>query len=332
MQWDYAFDMGSDSLRTAVRNNPEIETEAALAAFRRGQETPFAWGDKAYAFVGREAPGMSIKRCVSGGIPEDISLFAAWVRRKTGVTEKNYMIKRRRVLLALSPELDKGRGEPLMNAIREEGIEAVGIVPSDFAAALGADIDVTAPESCFILNIGASRISFSAMALGRRVRYRALPYGMEQADTLVMESVRSRCGFLIGKRTARALKQSAYTVKDSTVPGFDMVTGLPAEKTIPAEVVTDAMSEIMADIVKLVGDCMNGLPVGMSEDIMFKGLVLTGGGNAMDGLSRCISETLNIPVTRAEAGGDCTITGLGRIMAEPGRFAPLLLDWQGSVE
>lgn len=332
MQWDYAFDMGSESLKTAIRSSGEIETEAALAAFRQGQETPFAWGDKAYAFVGREAPGMSIRRCVSGGIPEDIPLFTAWVRRKTGITDKNYMMKRRRVLLALSPELSEGSGDALMKSIREEGIETVGIVPADFADALGAGVDIMNPDSCFILHIGASRIFMSAMALGKRVKYRCLPYGMERADLAVTESVRARSSFFIGKRTAKLLKQSAYTSGAFTVAGLDAKTGLPAKKTISSEVLTGTFTDIITDIVRLVRDFMVDLPVDMGTDIMNKGIILTGGGSAMEGLAACITQTLNIPAVASQAGGDSVIVGLTKIMKEPGRYTCLLSDWQGPIE
>lgn len=331
MHWDLAFDIGSDCLRVMRRGSADIQTEAALAAYRRGQDAPFAWGDKAFAFVGREAPGMSILSCVNGGIPENIPLYTAWIRRETGVTDKNYMMKRRRVLLAVSPALDEARGETLMSSIVDDGIETVGLVPSDFAAALGAGIDATAPESCFVLDIGASLITWSAIALGQRVKLRTLPFGMKRADRSIEEAVRSREALIIGKRTARLLKQSAFGGSDSAfiVAGLDPATRLPVKKRVHTEVISDALSDVIADIARLCRDAMSDLPVGMAEDIMTKGLTVTGGGSALSGLIPCLRTTLGIPVYQSPAAGDSTVLGLGRIMEEPDRFAILLSDWKG---
>ncbi len=331
MHWDIAFDIGSDCLRMLRRGSVEILTEAALVAYRRGQDAPFAWGDKAFAFVGREAPGMSIKSCVSGGIPEDIPLYTAWIRRETGVTDKNYMMKRRRVLLTVSPSLDEARGETLMTSIVDDGIETVGLVASDFAAALGAGIDVTAPESCFILDIGASAITWSAIALGQRVKLRTLPFGMKRADRAIEEAVRTREAVIIGKRTARLLKQSAFSDSDSAflVAGLDPATRLPVKKKVHTEILSDALSDIIADIARLCRDAMSDLPVGMAEDIMKNGLTVTGGGSSLGGLIPCLRSTLGIPVIRSAAAGDSAILGLNKIMEEPDRYAILLTDWKG---
>ena len=129
MQWYYGFDFGSDSVRT-VDASGEIGSEAAWAATRGDEANPFAWGDRAYAFLGRENKNVRLERCMRGGVPENPELMRKWVRRALSGADRS-VLRRRRALIAVSREVAPGVREHMINTVLSEGMDMVGVVCMD---------------------------------------------------------------------------------------------------------------------------------------------------------------------------------------------------------
>ena len=332
MQWYYGFDFGSDSLRF-VDASGEIRTEAAWAAVRRGEEAPFAYGDKAYSFLGRESGGITLKQCMRGGVPLDPELMRRWVVRMMGGADRT-LLRRRRALIALSPTVCDSVREHMITTVLGDSMDMIGAVPMDMAAALGAELDVMGDSGSFLVDMGAERMTFSVIAGGRRVRLNLLPYGMDRADEAIMDKVREREGVIITRRVARLLKHSAFTGtgKDAKLPVFDPYDRLPKYKQIDPALAQDSLNEIVAGVLELCKSAIGGLSPELSGDLESNGITLVGGGSLLSGMDVCLSEELKLPVAAARQPTEAAARGLAMILKQSELFSPLIIDWrEGSL-
>ena len=332
MQWYYGFDFGADTLRMADPSG-ELRQEAAWAVFRAGESAPFAWGDRAYTFLGRETPAIRLEQCMRGGMPLDAELMRCWVLHMMGTGDRS-LLRRRRALIALSPLVPDSVREYTINTVLGDSMDMVGVVPMDMAAGLGAGLDIMGESGCFLLDIGAAQMTFSVLAGGRRIRVRSLPYGMDRADEQIIDRVQSEKGLIITRRVARLLKHSAFSdsAKAAMLPVFDPYTRLPRYEQLDPAMAQDSLNEIVAGILDLCKGAMSGLSPELNEDAARFGLILTGGGSLLSGLDVCLKNELLFPVYTAQEPREAVWRGLKRILEEPELYSPLIIDWrEGSL-
>ena len=313
-----------------VRGKEGMYTEAAYAAYRQGHAGAFMRGDRAFELKGRETPGVQLRRCMLRGIPEDEELTAMWARRLLGVSEKR-VPGQKTALLAVSPLISGGSAVRLMKALVNEEIDRAGMVPADFAAALGAGKDITEGTARFMLDVGDSQITFSVFAGGLHIRCRALPFGMDRGEEYIIERVRLETGLIIGWQTARELKHRAFDTLDGNefeCPALDVLTRRPALKKIPQQPVMDALCEITGEILRFCKAETNFLSPGCARDFKAGGITLTGGGARIKGLDRLLSEKLEVPVAVCPEPELAVARGLKEILENQYKYAPAVTDWR----
>jgi len=329
MQWNYAFDLGSDTIRMAMRGLDGRYTEPDREACRIGDDAPFARGDEAYEYEGREVGGITLRRFTSRGVPFSAQRCAKLIRSLIALHEKK-MPGRRTALVSVSPFMEESARTALLKAMLSEGIDAAGVVDSDFASLLGSGAELTADSACMVLDMGASMISCSCIVNSSRVKAGSLPYGMDRLDSRIYESVIKNESVIPGKQTVREIKHGTYdTGKDKmSVPVFDPAVSLPRLHEIPRELVTVEFESFADEAARLCGEVMTNLPHGCAADILKNGIIITGGGSAILGLDRKLKKQLGVPVKSADDGANCVINGIKTILEQQDRYALLINDWR----
>ena len=332
MQWYYGFDFGSDTVRMADTGD-ELKQEAAWAAFRADEKAPFAWGDRAYPFLGREAGGIHLAQCMRGGIPLDCELMRRWIIRLIGTGDRS-LLRRRRALIALSPLVPDSVREYMIKTVLGDSMDMVGAVPMDMAVGLGAGLDIMGESGCFLLDMGAERMCFSVLAGGRRLRVRNLPYGMDRVDEQIIDRVRRECGVVITRRVARLLKHSAFSESggNAKLPVFDPYICLPRYEHLEPALAQDSLNEIVAGVLELCKGAITGLSPELNEDLSRYGIMLAGGGSQLSEIEVCLKNELGLPVYVTEEPAEAAWRGLKMILKEPELYSPLIIDWrEGSL-
>lgn len=329
MQWDYGFDFGAESVRCVFAGTGDMYIESACAAFRGNEESPFACGDRAYPYWGRETAGVRLAVCFDAGRARDIPLTADWMCRVMDMTDRR-VLRRRRALAAVSPLMSDSEAELLERECVNAGMDACGTVHADMAAALGADIDVPGGESAFLLDVGASQIGWYVLSGARRVSASSLPFGLSSAEAVITDMVRQKEGLIIGPRAARLMKHSAFSAEDGEVEVavFDPVKRLPRTEKLGTEPAARAVGTVINAALTLTEAGISSLPTGLAQDIQEKGITLVGGGANLYGLDGWLSEELKLPVNSVANPENCVAAGLKRYIDDPDRCACLLRDWR----
>ena len=334
MRWDVGIDLGSEYVRMAELKRGPVMEEAAALAFREGRDTPVCGGDAAARLYGRTCEGMSVQRPLRDGVLENNftadRMFHWLYRRMDSVNQK----RRFNVLLTCAPFARPVQQEALLAAATDAGASTAALVRSDAAVAIGAGLDLNAPEAKLLVDVGAGKLSATLFTFGRVAAYGYLPYGMSRIDERIQRIIRTDCGYRIGRTGAMEIKHTLGNAQPDAAPGDIIMhmTGFSIEERIPktfdveTKPVLQACEDVVRELCALVASVVDNAPEELSADLNDAGVVLAGGGAELPGLDKRIGDALGLPCRVADVPATCGIRGLYKIMEEPEAYSAMFMD------
>lgn len=334
MHWDVGIDLGTDFVRTAdFKQGATLETAARLA-FREGRETPLCCGDAAARIMGRCCAGVEVVAPFRDGVLENNFYADRLLRWLYHQSEGLSRAKRFGAMLSCAPFARPVQQEALLTAAMDAGAVEAALVRADAAAAVGAGLDLHAPEAMLVVDIGAGKVTATLFTMGRVAAFGYLPYGLNRIDTRLQNIVRMECGYRIGLNSAREIKHTLGTALPEAAPGDVIMhmTGFSMEKRQPevfdvsTALALHACEEVVREIAGLCASVVSDVPEEISADLIDAGAVLVGGGAEMPGMDKRIGDTLGIPCRIADAPGKCAIRGLAEMMREPEKYEAVMMS------
>lgn len=334
MHWDIGVDLGTDNVRVVLPREGVVLNEAASLVFRTGRELPAFGGNAARDILGRTCETMSVRRPLRDGVLES-SLTARhmfqWIYHQVSPSRRR---RKPNVLITCSPFSRPVQQDALMSAAIEAGGTVAGLVRSDAAAAIGAGLDLLAPEAKLVIEAGAGKLSATLFTLGIEAAYAFLPYGMERIDDRIQRFIRVRSGFRIGRNTAREIKHTLGSAQPDSAPidvimhmiGFSIDERLPRRFDVETRPVLDACEDVIREMINMCTSVIDNAPEELSADLNDIGAVLTGGGAELTHLDRRLADAIDIPCRIASHPDLCCARGLQVILEEPDRYDDIIIN------
>ena len=190
------------------------------------------------------------------------------------------------------------------------------------AAAIGADMPVTAPIGSMVVDIGGGTTEVAVLSLRGLAYTTSVRVGGDKMDEAISSYVRRNHNLLIGEATAERIKKEVGIAKPPTdgigktvhIKGRDLVNGVPKEISINQGQIAEALSEPVGTIVEGVRIALENTAPELAADICDQGIVLTGGGALLQGLDEVLRDETGLPVTVAEDPLTCVALGTGRAL------------------
>ena len=144
-------------------------------------------------------------------------------------------------------------------------------------------------------------------------------------DSLVGFS-RSKYGLIIGENTAEEMKikigSAAPTEKEDknlvfVARGRDQETGLPKSVKFYSNEVREALSQVVNQIVYAVTETIEETPPELISDLIKHGLIMTGGGSQLKGLTKLLEDQIKMPVWLAENPMETVVRGCAIVLENP---------------
>ena len=333
MRWDIGIDLGTEYVLTAdFRKGATLEAAARLA-FREGREVPLCCGDVAARIMGRTCQGVEVVSPLKDGVLEN-SFYAdrllRWIYHQADGLNK---IKRFGAMITCAPFARPVQQEALLNAAVDAGASEAALVRADAAAAVGAGLDLQAPEAKLVVDLGAGKITATLFTYGRVAGFGCLPYGLNRIDERIRRIVRMDAGYRIGINSAREIKHTLGTALPESAPedivmhmtGFSMERRQPEAFDVETRPVLHACEEVVQEIAGLCVSVASEAPEELSADLNDAGVTLVGGGAELAGIDKRIGDTLGIPCRVADAPAKCAVRGLAEIMRAPEKYEAAML-------
>jgi rod shape-determining protein MreB len=199
--------------------------------------------------------------------------------------------------------------------------KSVLLCEKPIADAVGLGIDVNEPTGVMVVNMGGDTTEISVISLGGLVLSSLLDFGGNRLDESIISYIRKEFNLVIGQKTAMALKENIGSglpgrTETMTVVGRDVVSGLPIEKEITADVVYEATKSNLENICTSIKMILEKTPPELAKDIIHSGIYITGGGSKIYNLDKLFEQITNIQVNTCDAPEESAVRGLVKIVSD----------------
>ena len=211
-------------------------------------------------------------------------------------------------------------------------IRAVRDSAEPMAAALGAGLDVEAPEGNMVIDIGGGTSEIACISLGGIVCSESINVAGDVFTNDIQSYVRQQHNIRIGERTAEAIKCSIGAAvsdleeepEDFVVTGPNMLTALPQTVSLSYSEIAYALEKSLSKIDAALMKVLESMPPELYADIVKNGIYLAGGGALIKGLDRRLNEKTGIPFHVAEDPLRAIARGTGIALKNINRFSFLM--------
>lgn len=314
---DLALDLGTGTTRVVDGDGRLLFDEPSIAAVDADTGRLLAFGSAALETGARAAGRVRIVRPVRQGQLAELDLAEAILAdllRRSGLGR----LAHPRVLACSHVDATPVQHRALERALRKAGARQVAFVEQPVAVALGAGLRIEEPTGSMVVEIGAGVTDVGLLALGGMVTSAAIPLGGDDLDAALRRYLVRRHGLVVDRRTATELRQSLVSVAADApearaeLLGRDADTGRPASSVVTRSELRPLLLERLVPLLDAVVSCIGAAPPDLANDLLGGGIVLAGGGSALDGLGQRLARATGLPVQVVESSRLTAVRGAAR--------------------
>jgi len=299
---DMGIDLGTANTLVFVKGKGIVLDEPSIVAIDKDTNRILAVGKEAKRMVGRTPGNIVAIRPLKDGVIADFETTEKMLRYFIQRVHKNVAFARPRIVICVPSGITAVERKAVIEATEQAGARSAYIIEEPLAAAIGADLPINEPTGSMIVDIGGGTSEVAVISLGGIVVSQSLRIGGDEMDEAITYYLKKEHNLLLGERTAEKVKieiGSAFPLENEEkmeINGRDLVTGLPKTIIITSQQIRKALEKTIADIVNSVIEVLDVTPPELASDIMKRGIVLSGGGALLKGLTERVSRETHCPV------------------------------------
>ncbi len=319
---DMGIDLGTANTLVFVKNKGIVLNEPSIVAIDKDNKKILAVGKEAKKMVGRTPGNIVAIRPLKDGVIADFDTTERMLRYFIQKVHKNMAIARPRIVICVPSGITAVEKKAVVEATEQAGARAAYIIEEPLAAAIGSDLPIDEPTGSMVVDIGGGTSEVAVISLGGIVAYQSLRIGGDEMDEAIIYYLKKESNLLVGESTAEKIKMeigSAFPLENEEkmeVNGRDLVTGLPKTIIITSQQVRAALEKTLSDIINAILEVLDGTPPELASDIMKRGIVLSGGGALLKGLTERISRETHCPVYLAPDPLAAVALGAGKCVED----------------
>lgn len=314
-----AIDLGTVNTLIYAPDRGVVLNEPSAVAINKYTGEVLDVGAAAYKLIGREPQDTEVHRPVRGGTITNFDavekMLSTFIRRVQGSSHR-----RSHLVIGVPGSSTTLEQRSVRDAARDAKAARVDLVNEGLAAALGAGFDDTDERAHLIVDIGGGTTNVAVISSGAVVSSVSLQAAGNAMDEAIRDFVRSKYEVLLGERTAESLKRelgASLEPRSIEVVGKQITTGMAREIEVSSEEVREAIEPVVSEIVAGARRAIEESQPDTTADIYQTGLILTGGGALLAGMTERLSGDLNLHVTLAEDPLASVALGAGKLLANP---------------
>ena len=234
---DIGIDLGTTSVLIYTREKGVVLTEPSVIAVDTQSGKVIAVGSEAYKMLGRTPDRIRAVRPLEDGVISDYVMTEEMIKHYVRQVCSNRIFKPRIVFCIPSGTTDV-ESMAVVDAAIMAGARKIFLIEEPLAAAIGAGINVLAPEGNMIVDIGGGTTDIAVISLGGIVTKTSVKMAGNKFDEAIVRAVKNNHNVLIGEKTGEQVKKtigSAYPPdeeKTMEIKGRNLYTGFPQKITV----------------------------------------------------------------------------------------------------
>ncbi|MFD1432409.1 rod shape-determining protein [Lacticaseibacillus yichunensis] len=320
MAKDIGIDLGTANVLINVKGKGIVLNEPSVVAIDTHSGKVLAVGTEAYKMVGRTPGNIRSIRPLKDGVIADFDITEAMLEYFINKLNVKGFLSKPNILICAPTNITSIEQKAIIQAAEKSGGGRVYLEFEPKVAAVGAGLDIFQPQGNMVIDIGGGTSDIAVLSMGEIVTSRSLRLAGDKMDAAIAAYVKNKHKLLIGEHTAEQIKIQIGAVFEADsketieVRGRDIATGLPREVEVTSPEVAEALHDTMMQIVSAAKDVLEKTPPELSADIIDRGVMLTGGGALLKGISQLFASELKVPVLLADDPLDAVALGTGTLL------------------
>lgn len=314
---EVGIDLGTANVLIYIDGKGIVLEEPSVVAVNKDTKEILAVGSEAKRMIGRTPGNITAIRPLREGVISDYDITEKMLQYFIGKSCGGSRFFKPRLVVCVPSGVTEVEKRAVKEAALQAGGRAVYLIEEPVAAAIGAGIDITAPEGIMIIDIGGGTTDIAVISMGGIVTSASVKIAGDNFDDCIVKYMRKKYSLFIGERMAEKLKREigiAFPQEESLVTlckGRDLVTGLPRTVDVSSEEILEALDEPLDSICEATHSVLERTPPELAADVGERGIVITGGGAYLRGLDRRIEQRTGIRTMVAEDADSCVARGTG---------------------
>lgn len=317
-------DLGTANTLVCTPEKGVIIREPSYVAYNIRTEEIIAIGRDAKKLVGKTPNNISVVRPLRDGVISDFELTLAMLSHFVRQAMAKTPFSRPKIVVCIPYGVSQVEHSALENALFEVGAAGVALVEEPVAAAIGAGLPFKSPIGNMIVDIGGGTTEVAVVTAGGLAVSKSLKIAGDEINEAIVEYIRKKFNVVIGDVTAEEIKKEIGSAHKSAdlgmleVRGRNLITGLPSVFNIYSSEIRVAITPVLKQMIDVIKATLEITPPELCADIHTNGIMLSGGGALLSGISQLVSEKTKVDVYVAKRPLDCVVDGIHKIMTKDG--------------
>ena len=297
-------DLGTANTVVFAERKGYVVNQPSVIAFNKNYQM-IAYGTEAKEMLGKTGDQIKVLRPLADGVIADFvageEMVKAFIR---SASIPKYRIGR--IVMGVPTGITEVEKVAVIESAEQAGAREVYLIAEPMAAAIGIGIDVKGKDAHMIVDIGGGTTDIAVINYGGIVVDNTIRIAGDELNEAIIRYFKMKYNMRIGETTAERLKISFGTVSDKyngqavTIKGLDVQNGLPRQLILTNSCFVEATKDVVETIISAIMNTLEKLPAELVNDLVDRGIILTGGGSLLTGLSEVISEKTSLPVSVAD--------------------------------
>ena len=330
---ELAIDLGTANT-LIIYNGKVVVDEPSIVALDVHTGKVMAIGQQARQMHEKTTPNIKTIRPLKEGVIADFNATELMLRGllKKGRTSNSMFAPSLRMVICIPSGSTNVEIRAVRDSAEHAGARDVYMIFEPMAAALGAGLDVEAPEGNMIIDIGGGTSEIACISLGGIVCSESINVAGDVFTEDIKNYVRQQHNIRIGERTAEEIKLAIGAAipeldeepEDFLLTGPNLLTSLPQTVTLSYNEIAYALEKSLVKLDAALMKVLETMPPELYSDIVKNGIYLAGGGALIKGLDKRLSNKCGLPFHIAEDPLRAIARGTGIAMKNIDKFSFLM--------
>lgn len=330
---DIGIDLGTANTLVYLKGKGVVLNEPTIVALNKKTGQLVAVGNDAKTMLGRTPGHIEVIRPLNNGVISDFEVteeMLAYMIAKARAGTRSLVAPR--VLIGVPSGITSVEMRAARDATRNAGAREVLLIEEPIAAAIGAKLPIHHAQGSMIIDIGGGTTDIAVISLNGIVTSQNLRVAGDHLNQDIISYIKDQFKVLVGDKTAEETKVLLASViesgesKETIVRGRNVITGLPREVIITESDIKEAIGGSIASIVEATRDVIEETPPETLADVMQRGILLSGGGAMIPGVSELLESVLKIPVVVVPDPLRSVIRGIGIVLENLDDYEEILIE------
>ena len=319
---DLGVDLGTSNVLIYVDGKGVVIREPSVVAIDKNTGKILQVGAAARNMLGRTPGNVVAMSPLKDGVISDHEMTVKMLETLfRAASQANLFTPKPRVVICVPSGVTEVEERTVINAALEAGARRVYLIEEPLAAAMGAGLDIKAPNGHMVVDIGGGTTDIAVLSMNGVAASSSIKIAGIAFDEAIARYVRRKHGVVIGQATAEDIKIQIGCVYPRSedismlVKGRDAKTGTPRDLELLSSEIYEVLRRPARQLADEVLSVLEDTSPELVGDISENGITLTGGGSQLWGMDQLLTERTGIQCTLADDPDSCVAYGCGKSLA-----------------